>query len=228
MNKLNHYGIRGIALDWFKNYLSNRSQYVHINDTSSDPLPISCGVPQGSILGPLLFLIYINDLPLASKSAAAILFADDTNTLYTGKNYHELVVNVSIDLKILSDWFKCNKLALNETKTNLMIFHRKNNKPPENLTVTLNGITLDRVVTTKFLGVLIQENLLWENHIEYVGNKISVSTAILARLKHYIPKNILLIIYNSLCLSHISYALSVWGNSSPTSLKRLNVLQKRH
>ena len=227
LKKLSHYGIRGIALDWFQNYLSDRCQYVSINGTSSEQLPITCGVPQGSILGPLLFLIYINDLPLVSKRAVTVLFADDTNALYTGKTYDELIHVVCNDLSSLSDWFKCNKLALNESKTKYMIFHTRYNKPPENFVITLNGVTLERVEITKFLGVLIQENLNWKAHIDYVCNKIAKSIAILAKLKHYVPRYVLLIIYKSLCLSHMLYALSVWGGSSLSSLKRLNTLQKK-
>ena len=227
LKKLSHYGIRGISLDWFQNYLTDRCQYVSINGTNSDLLPITCGVPQGSILGPLLFLIYINDLPLVSKKAVTVLFADDTNALYTGKTYEELAHVVCHDLNILSDWFKCNKLALNELKTKYIIFHKRFNKPPENFEIKLNGIALERVEVTKFLGVLIQENLSWNKHIDQVCNKIARSTALLAKLKHYVPRYVLLIIYNSLCLSHISYALSVWGNSPISSLKRLISLQKR-
>ena len=137
LKKLNHYGIRGIALDWFQNYLSDRCQYVNINGTNSELLPITCGVPQGSILGPLLFLIYINDLPLVSKKAVTILFADDTSALYRGKTYDELINIVDNDLSLLSDWFKCNKLALNESKTKYIIFHTRYKTPPEDFVITL-------------------------------------------------------------------------------------------
>ena len=115
LHKLNHYGIRGTALSWFHNYLSNRQQYVCINGTNSDMLPITCGVPQGSILGPLLFLIYVNDLASVSKHAATILFADDTNLIYTSKSYENFTIMIEKDLKKISNWFKLNKLALNET-----------------------------------------------------------------------------------------------------------------
>ena len=227
LKKLSHYGVRGIALDWFQNYLTDRNQYVYINGTSSELLPISCGVPQGSILGPLLFLIYINDLPLASKSNATILFADDTNAIYTSQTYDDLNRIVCSDLTVLSDWFKCNKLALNESKTKLIIFHTIYNKPPDGFVITLNGVVLERVSITKFLGVFIHENLSWKAQIQYVCNKILKSTALLAKLKHYIPRYVLLIIYNSLCMSHVSYAISVWGGSPPSLLKRLITLQKK-
>ena len=124
LSKLSKYGVRGVALDWFRNYLSNRKQYVSINGTNSSTLPIECGVPQGSILGPLLFLIYINDLPKVSNSTT-ILFADDTNAIYVGKSYSELKYVIDKDLQKMSTWFRVNKLALNESKTKFIIFHKK-------------------------------------------------------------------------------------------------------
>ena len=225
--KLNHYGIRGIALSWFQNYLSDRNQFVCVNGTNSGHLPIKCGVPQGSILGPLLFLVYVNDLASVSKHAATILFADDTNVIYTGKNYEDICMLVQTDLKIISDWFRCNKLALNETKTNYVIFHLSHKKPPENFSITLNGIELNRVKNTKFLGVIISENLKWNDHINYVSSKVSRATGILARLKYCLPKCILLMIYNSLCLSHLAYAITVWGSSPPSTIDRLVKLHKK-
>ena len=226
LSKLRNYGVRGVALDWFRNYLSNRTQYVSINGTDSGLLPIECGVPQGSILGPLLFLVYINDLPNACN-ATTILFADDTNAIYVGKSYTQLINLINSDLLNISNWFKRNKMALNESKTKFIIFHKKHNKPPDNFPITLNGVNLERVHTTKFLGVLINENLDWSAHANHVCNKISRSTAILAKLKHYLPKYVLLTIYTSLCISHISYALTVWGGSPKNVMNRLRVLQKK-
>ena len=227
LDKLYHYGVRGIAHDWFRNYLKNRKQYVYINEISSERLSISCGVPQGSILGPLLFLIYVNDLASVSKHAITILFADDTNLIYNGTTYNNLKIIIEDDLSKISDWFRANKLALNESKTKLMIFHTQLNKPPDDFQIILNNVELERVDSTKFLGVLIQENLQWNTHINYICNKVSKATAILAKLKHYLPKYVLLLIYNSLCLSHIMYALSVWGGAPISAIGRLNKIHKK-
>ena len=123
--KLEWYGIRGIALDWFKSYLTGRTQFVTYNGVSSTPQTIKCGVPQGSILGPLLFLIYINGLANTCKTSLPILFADDTNIFTTGKNQHELESNINDELCRISAWLKVNKLSLNIKKTHYMIFTTK-------------------------------------------------------------------------------------------------------
>ena len=227
LSKLNHYGIRGVALNWFKDYLSNRKQYVSVNGIDSELLPITCGVPQGSILGPLLFLIYVNDLALVSKYAATILFADDTNLIYKGKTYEDIKTCIDNDLPKISNWFKANKLALNETKTNYVIFHLKNKKPPGSFSITLNNVELERLSYTKFLGVLIHENLTWNQHVNYISARVSKATGLLSKLKHYLPKYALLVIYNLLCLSHLSYAITVWGSAPSSTINRLVTLHKK-
>ncbi len=125
LKKLEHYGIRGQTLQWFQSYLMDRKQYVKFNNVCSNMEKIVCGVPQGSVLGPLLFLIYVNDLPNSLKALKSILFGDDTS-VYASKPYLPDLINVvNKELEDISDWFKANKLALNITKTNSMLFSRQ-------------------------------------------------------------------------------------------------------
>ena len=168
--KLYHYGIRGIAHDWFKNYLSNRLQYVHFNNTESNRLPVTCGVPQGSILGPLLFIIYINDLNVVSKLVTFIMFADDTNIFISGKNLDNITCTVNEELNIINEWFSANLLSLNIKKTNYILF---GNKGMADVSISIGGSRITRVFETKFLGVIIQANLKWNAHISLIANKTS-------------------------------------------------------
>ena len=126
LNKMEHYGIRGTPLKWIQSYLTDRYQYTSFNGASSQHKLVSCGVPQGSVLGPLLFLLYVNDLALVSPRLFTILFADDTNMFITGTNLNDIVEELNIELKKIVHWLKVNKLSLNIQKTQYMIFHPKN------------------------------------------------------------------------------------------------------
>ena len=227
LTKLQKCGVRGLALSWFQSYLCGRTQYVDYNGTKSDVHEITCGVPQGSILGPLLFLIYINDLPQISKIGSNILFADDTNILYTAPNYTTLRNTINKDLIIISAWFKLNKLSVNVSKTKCVVFHTRRSRPPDDWHIILNDNILETVDQIKFLGVIFHKNLSWEPHLHNVCNKISKSTAILAKVKHMVPQLIMRTIYNSLVLPHMSYALVAWGNSPASHLDRITKLQKK-
>ena len=154
LQKLRHYGIRGVTLDWFASYLSNRKQFVSINNENSDYNTINCGVPQGSILGPVLFLLYINDIVECSKLLYFLLFADDTNLFYSCDKLDKLITTVNRELMNLATWFRANKLSLNVDKTNFMIFGHK--KIPQGCPpFSIDGSIIKGVDSTKFLGVLI-------------------------------------------------------------------------
>ena len=129
LKKLEHYGIRGIALEWFKSYLTEREQFVRYKCVDSKVLTIPCGVPQGSVLEPLLFILYSNDIPHSLTYCKAIMFADDTTVYLSGENITELFSNMNHDLTQLNDWFRANKLSLNVSKTNYVIFKKKSAPP---------------------------------------------------------------------------------------------------
>jgi len=189
--------------------------------SNSGHLNINCGVPQGSTLGPLLFIVYINDLHLSLKFATSSHFADDTCLIYSSKNAKTLETNLNYDLKNLNQWLCANRLSLNIDKTRLLIFHSKYNKRQHNINIKMNGIRLKPSQSVKYLGVYLDDNLSWDFHIKELSKKLCRTNGIISKLRHYVPKSTLLLIYYSLFYSHISYGISVW---SLTTQKNINVI----
>ena len=177
--KLNHYGIRGLALNWLRNYFSNRQQYVECNGVTSSFNTIRCGVPQGSVLGPLLFLIYINDVCNVSDALELVLFADDTNLFFSHHDLSNLTNIVNIELLKLSDWFKADKLSLNIKKSNYIIFRPRQKRQITSLPLYINDHELHRTDHVVFLGVILDEHLSWSLHISHIASKISRSVGII-------------------------------------------------
>ena len=173
-DKLRHYGIRGVALTWMKSYLSNRLQFVQYNNTCSSYKTIQCGVPQGSILGPLLFLLYINDLGNVSNILELILFADDTNVFFSHNDFSSLTNIVNCEIERLSEWFKANKLSINTKKSNYTIFKPRQKRILHNdLSIMINGRVIDRVKEIVFLGVILDEHISWKPHISRCPNTLT-------------------------------------------------------
>ena len=169
--KLAHYGVRGVVLNWFASYLHNRSQFVQLNNHTSACKPIVLGVPQGSVLGPLLFILYINDIVNCSHLLSPLLFADDTNLFYSNHNIDNLRITVDCELSKLSSWFSANRLSLNIAKTNYILF---GNKPiPTNFKISIDNQPILRAYTVKFLGVIVDSRLSWNAHVDYICSKIA-------------------------------------------------------
>ena len=168
--KLNHYGIHGVSNDWSKSYLSNRHQYVSKNEYESGLAAINCGVPQGSVLDSLLFLLYINDLNQAMKFCTVHHFADDTNLLCLSDSIKILNKQVNADLKHLVNWLNAYKISLNLKKTGMIIFKSKLKKLEGDFKIKLFGKRLYPAKSVKYLGVKINMNFTWQHH----GNNLSV------------------------------------------------------
>ena len=224
--KLEHYGVRSIANDWFRSYLSNRSQKVDLGNNASSLKNVTCGVPQGSILGPLLFLIYINDMRHALKFSIVHHFADDTNLLYSHKNEKILRKNINQDLEFLFQWLCSNRLSLNVKKTEFIIFRPARTSLKNRVTLTLNGCKIFESTKVKYLGVILDSRLSWKHHIFELSKKLSRSVGMLFKMKNLrCDDKILLSLYYSLFQSHLGYGLVAWGPS--IYAKTLFLIQKR-
>ena len=219
LDKLYYYGIRGNAHQLIKSYLTDREQCVQINNTLSDMDFISYGVPQGSILGPLLFLLYINDIASTSKILSFYLFADDTTIFYSHKDIKTLEKTINQELLHITDWLIANKLSLNVSKTKVLLFRTKNESNAQKINICLNGVKLEESVYAKYLGVLIDNKLTFEHHIHQVKSKLVKGNVILAKVRHYAPYKVIHNTYNAHIQPHVDYGLNVWGYAADTHLQ---------
>ena len=229
LKKLSFYGIRNNNLNWFRSYLSNRKQYISSQHSDTEMRTIICGVPQGSILGPLLFLLFVNDLT-QSTSLDPIMFADDTNLFYSNKNIDTLFEIVNKELIKINTWFQANKLSLNANKTKYIFFHKprlKKNIPLDLPILKINDTEIKRKQSLKFLGVLIDENLSWKNHIELLETKIAKNIGVLYKASKLLNFKCLKNIYFALIHSYINYGNIAWGSSCRTGLNKIMLKQKQ-
>ena len=225
LQKLSLYGIRGTALNWFQSYLTNRYQFVTYNGESSERKKVKCGVPQGSILGPLLFLIYINDLADVCKCSLPILFADDTNLFHHGTDLSVIECEFNKELADISTWLKVNKLSLNIKKTHYMIFTRKKLSHPLDLRIDNQNAHVTK--TSKFLGVYIDDKLNWKTHISYVAGKVARGIGVLGKARKYFNNDCMINLYNAFIYPYLMYCNQIWGSTYKTNLSKLQVLQNK-
>ena len=225
LDEMNKYGIRGLANKWFASYLNTRTLRVKCNvasgnnQTLSDDKTIDIGTPQGSCLGPLLFLLYNNDLYLNLEHTKVILFADDT-TIYMGhRNLNYFRWCIETDLLNISDWFKANKLTLNVNKSHCMLFKKNNKNEP--LQTDLSEYKNSQCSRVKFLGVWLDEQLDWTYHCSTVLSKIKRNSHLLRARSNYLSTQALKLLYYAQVQSHVQYGLLAWGNQCKESKKTM-------
>ena len=225
--KLQHYGIRDNSLNWLRSYLNQRTQFVNLSGIKSNHDEIRCGVPQGSVLGPLLFIIYVNDMHKAVKYSIIHHFADDTNLLFSSKKHKEITKKLNRDLQLLFDWLCANRLSLNVSKTEFIVFRPVRRPLNNRIILKLNGNNVFESTKIKYLGVLMDSRLSWKHHINELSKKLNRSIGMIFKIRDVCTKNVLISLYHSLFQSHLSYALAVWGSCSTSLLNKLHILQKK-
>ena len=223
LDKLYFYGIRGLSFDWFSSYLHDRQQLVNYCGCASDLKRIKCGVPQGSTLGTLLFLLYINDLPQASDYFMPILFAGDTNRFATGYNLNDIISQINKEIDNVYAWVKANKLSLNIDKTNFMLFTPKC-VPRTIKGVFIAGTRIMEVTEIKFLGVIIDYKLTWSPHITYISKKVAKGVGIILKARKLFDQDTLLTLYYTFVYPYLNYCIHVWGKAYNVHIHDLIVL----
>lgn len=229
LSKLSYFGIHGTTLGWFSSYLENRSQLCQVNGKTSSPASMKCGVPQGTILGPLLFLCYINDLPNCLTFSQSRLYADDTSLTYANNDINVINSRMNEDLANINIWLSANKLSLNMTKTEFLLMGSWQrlahlNGPPS---LFIDGAPVKQVNCTKSLGVIIDSNLSWSEHIKMISKKISSGISAIKRVRSFVPRDTLLKAYNAIVQPHFDYCSVVWGDCAKGLTDRLQKLQNR-
>ena len=227
LHKLDHYGIRGLPHKWFSDYLTNRTQYTIANGEKSKLAKTNCGVPQGSVLGPLLFLLYNNDIPSALQEGFKLrLFADDSNVFIADHDFSNLKHKLISALTSLTNWFNANKLTLNLAKTSYSIFSKR--KIPEQLnSIKINSENIYRVDAVKYLGLTVDDKLSWEKHAEELCQKLTKTINAFKIVKRYIPEDRKMNLYYAYIHSRIQYGCELYSCCNKKTLKQIQTKQNR-
>lgn len=227
LQKIERYGFRGKVLLLLKSYLGSRQQFVHVNGHSSERKRILSGVPQGSILGPFLFNIYVNDIVNADKGAKFVIYADDTTILFSATSVTELIKKANSTLRQLEKWTKLNALKINTAKTKAILYRPKTKNVVLDEHLRLNNSTLEIVPAFKTLGVYFTESMSWDKHVNHVLSKLTSVVGVTYINKNNLPAKAKLLIYNALFYSQINYCHLVWGSTTISNLQKIHVLQKK-
>ena len=231
VNKLEIYRCSSISKLWFQSYLDNRTQRVCIGNTLSSESVITRGVPQGSILGPLLFILFINDLPLQNLNVNIDMYADDTTVHTSGRSVMQIQNQLNTDLSVISNWCYNNNMFINPAKTTAMIIGSRQklhvSSSTDSIILKIGSDDINLVEKHKLLGITVDNHLDWTNHIDHVCKSVNSKLLLLNRIKKFLDIDARKLFYNAYILPIFDYCCTVWGNTSEENLKRLEKLQKQ-
>ena len=225
LEKLSKFGVNGLELDWMKNYLADRMQRTNINGHLSEASPVQIGVPQGSILGPLFFLMYVNDLPSVTKLCKVVLYADDTALFYAADDLQQIQNSLLSDFLLVSKWMDTNRLVLNVDKTKSMIFGTHQRLRNRNLFLNSNDINIDVVNQFKYLGVVLDQHLNWESHGNMIAESVSRRLGAIWRIRKFLDQKTCELMVKALVFPLMTYCGVVWMTCSKgmqTKIQRLH------
>ena len=226
LKKMRSYGIDGDELRWFKGYLAGRKQRVIVDGASSGWSEVVCGVPQGSILGPLMFLIFVNDLPDVVSKCMVNLYADDTTIYYANKDSKKVTITLNADLSSIVDCIEHNRLKMKINKTQLMTLGRKACKHQyDQIRVNVRGTNIAKSDQVKYLGVIVDSDLSWKAHIAKIRQKAFAALASIRRTSHFLPSKTCKTMYNSTVLPHLDYCSTIWHSCSSTLSQSIERIQ---
>lgn len=227
LQKLERYGFRGPAGKFFRSYLTNRTQFVQISHNQSTTAIVKTGVPQGSVLGPILFSLFINDYAACLRHSEAVLYADDTALLVSHHSLEEAELLANNDLKNTITWFNCNKLVLNIKKTKFIVFASDRKQQSFTCNLHLGGLHIDQVITYKYLGITLDSTLHWAPHIDELCKKLTFGCFSLVKARKHFSKQTLRMIYFGVFHTHLTYCVESWGFTYASYLARVTILQRR-
>ena len=226
--KLQCYGITYISLNWFTSYLYHRQQIVSCNGMLSEKENVTIGVPQGTILGPILYLIFVNDIiDILDNLINCIMYADDSSLYCTGNDISEVRSNLQLGLNVASEWFHNNRLLINSLKSSSILLGTRKRVNNVNLDIYISNNVLKQCKESKLLGLIIDESLQWDRHIDYLVKRISPKVGLLYRLSKFLPSTSLKTIYVTLIQPDIDYCVSIWANSANIHMMKIQRLQNR-